>query len=426
MMKNKHAGKRSFSLSRLFRNSKFILILSVVLAIVIWVGMSLSDTNESQTVVTNIPIQVNLSDEAVNSGLQIFSGLDQKASVTVTGNRVALGSVSADDIVVSAQTSGTITTSGNWTLSLTARKANSTDNFEITSSVSPSVITVFVDNLKEETVPIENKIKYNVSEGYHAVVTLSSDEVTITGPKTEIDKIDTVAIEGEIKGEIKEDVSGEYDIKLYDNTGTELTGTMYTLSEEKIKANFSVLPEKKLPVKVDFVNKPSGLDMSEFTTLSVNSVLISAPQDVLDKLTSIPTEKVDFSKLNNHRNKLELELELPDKCTDLSDTDKIEVTLDLGSFRTRRMSLDSFDVVGLDDKYSATVSTNNLTIMVKGEKEQLDALSKSDFTCKIDASDIDGTTGSISLPAKISINSSDANTCWIYGEYTVNVSVTAK
>ena len=93
-------GKRG--VSRLFSNTKFVLIISLLLSVVIWIMVSLSDTNESNVTISNIPININLSESATNSGLKIFSGADQTASVTVTGNRVAMGSVSSDDIVVSA------------------------------------------------------------------------------------------------------------------------------------------------------------------------------------------------------------------------------------------------------------------------------------------------------------------------------------
>ena len=62
--------------------------------------MSFSDSNETTATISNIPIQITLSDDAVDNGLQIFTGNDQTASVTVTGNRAILGSVAASDVTV--------------------------------------------------------------------------------------------------------------------------------------------------------------------------------------------------------------------------------------------------------------------------------------------------------------------------------------
>lgn len=418
--------KNRFSLSRLFRNNKFLLVFSLLLAIVIWVIMSLSNTNESDTVITNIPIQINLSDEATANGLKIFSGNDQSASVTVKGNRVTLGSISSDDIILSAQTAGTISTSGTYALSLSARKVNTSDNFEIVSSPSPSVITVFVDHSKDATFEIENKLKYTIADGYHCDVTLSTEEVKVSGPQSEVSKIASVAIEGSIGGEIREDKSSEFDIKLYDNTGTEISNGMITLSEESVTANFSVLPEKEVPVKLEYKNKPENLNIDSFLDYSPAKILIAAPSKTLDKLESVSTEKIDFGKLSNKKEKLNVALDLPSKVVNLSESKNISVTLDLRSYKSRRINVSNkhFTVKGLSDDYTYSFSTDELNVQLKGPKSKLSAIKASNITCEIDASDIDGTTGSISLPAKISLNSVDS--CWVHGEYKVNIYVTKK
>ncbi len=416
-------SRRRFSLSGLFRNNKFLLIFSLVLAVIIWVIMSLSNTNESDTVINNIPIQINLSDDASNNGLRIFSGNDQTASVTVKGNRITLGSISSDDIVVSAQTAGTISTSGTYALSLSARKVNSADNFEIISSPSPSVITVFVDHAKESKFKIENKLKYTIADGYHCDVTLSTNEVKVAGPQSEVSKIASAAIEGNIGGEIREDKSSEFDIKLYDNTGTEISNGMIALSEKSVTANFSVLPEKEVPVKIQYNNKPNNLNIDSFLEYSPSKILIAAPSKTLDKLDSVSTEKIDFNKLSNKKEKLTVPLDLPNQVVNLSDSKNIIVTLDLRSYKTRTITVsnDNFTVNGLSDKYNYSFSTDQLNVRLKGPKSKLNSIKPSDISCEIDAYDIDGKTGSISLPAVVKLNKVDS--CWVNGEYKVNIYV---
>ncbi|MCH5298254.1 MAG: hypothetical protein J1E96_00680 [Ruminococcus sp.] len=419
-MKNKK--ERRFSISAVFRNNKFLIVISVFLAIAIWIWMSLGDTNESVLTVTNIPIQINLSDEAVDDGLEIFSGADQTASVTVTGNRVSLGSISAEDIIVSAQTAGTITTPNTYTLSLSARKANPSDNFEITSTVSPSVVVVVVDHKRESTFNVKNEIKYNVSEGYHAAATLSSDSITVTGPQTELSKISYVSVTGKIRGELKDDTSLECDVKLFDNLGFELTNNLFVLSEEKVTANFSVLPEKEIPLEISFKNKPSGIKMENFVEISPNKILVAAPQDVLDELESIKTTDVDFNTLSNKKNTLELSLDIPSMCTNLSETETVDATIDLSSFNTRHVNTSNISVKNLDLAYSYSVSTEHLNVTLKGKKSELDDINASNIICDVDASGIDGVTGSITLPATVRL--SDSKSCWVYGEYQVNIYVT--
>ena len=406
-----------------FKNNKLLIILSLIISIVVWVTVSMSDTNDTSATISDIPIQINLSDDAVDNGLQIFTGNDQQASVTVEGNRMSIGSISKDDIIVSAPTAGTISTSGTYPLSLTAKKANSSDRFEIVSTVSPSVITIFVDQFKETNFDIVNKITYKVSEGYHAVVTTSAESITVSGPQSEVDKVATVGIVGEISGELKDNTSLECDVKLFDNSGSVITSNLLTLSDNKVTANFSVLPYKEVPVNIAFDNKPSGLDMNNYSTILPGKIKIAAPQEILDKLTAINTTPIDFNTLKNQSYDFEQKLDIPSKCVNISDTQTADVKINLSSFRTRtlKVSSDFFKMTGLSNDYSYNIVTDSLNIKLVGPKNQINIITPSDLSCEIDGSSIDGTTGSITLPVKFSVNG--RTSCWVSGSYKVNIFV---
>ena len=419
-MKNR---RPSFRLSRLFKNNKFLIIISLVISISVWVAMSFSDSNETTATISNIPIQITLSDDAVDNGLQIFTGNDQTASVTVSGNRLAIGSISADDIVISAPTAGTIATSGNYALSLTAKKLNQADRFEITSTVSPSVINIFVDQLKEQTFNVVNKITYKVSDGYHASFNPSATSVTVSGPKTEVDKVASVGIVGEIKGELKDNASLDCDVKLYDNSGGVISSNLLTLSDDTITANFSVLPYKEVPIKIACKNKPDGLNIDDYATIIPDKIKIAAKKDVLDKLESVSTSAVDFSTISNESYDLEVDLDIPSNCTNISNTDSVDVKINLSSFtkKTLKVKKDIFEVKNLSSEYSYSIATDSLNVTLVGPKSELADITSSDILCEIDASSIEKTTGSISLPATFTVSGDAA--CWAYGKYEVNISI---
>ncbi len=419
-------GKRG--VSRLFSNTKFVLIISLLLSVVIWIMVSLSDTNESNVTISNIPININLSESATNSGLKIFSGADQTASVTVTGNRVAMGSVSSDDIVVSAPNAGTITTYGNYPLSLTARKANSGDNFEISSSVTPSIITVFVDYEKEAQFDIKNQIKYKVADGYFAAVSLSAEKITVSGPQSEVNKIAAVGISGEIKEKLESDTSLDCDVKLYDSSGEEVSNSMLTLSNDKITASFAVNPQKELPIKLGAVNFPDDFDYTQYVSMSLDKISISGPKDTIENTDAIYTENVDLTSLSNTKKELTLKLNIPTGCTNLSEINTVDVTIDFSSFKKKSVKIsdsDNFEVVNLDNKYKCDVTTDSLTVIVIASENIIDSLTASNVRCRIDMSDIEGNTGSLQHEASIVFDDGYSD-CWAYGKYKVNISVSEK
>ena len=422
-MKNDIKKKKKLKLSKLFRNNQFLLIISLLISFTMWINVSLSDTNESTATITNIPVQVQLSEEVTNSGLEIFSGSEQYASVTVTGNRVALGNLTSEDIIVTAQNAGTITTTGTYPLSLTARKADSSDNFEISSSISPSVITIYVDHADEEKFDVENKISYSVAEGYHTSVALSTDEITIQGPESEVSKIHSVAIEGSINGELSESREMDCEVKLYDYSGEVYSNNMLTLSSDRIKAVFTVEPKREIPISIQYKNRPQDLVLTGLVTIDPASITIAGPADILDNMESILTEEVDLATLKNEKKTLNLELDIPRKCTNLSDITSTKVTFDFSKMSSQKFNATSFTVENLPDDYVCDVTTASLEVTVIGQDKTIEKLTDSDISCVIDASKVNETTGSITLPVKVNVNN---GSCWAYGSYTANVFVSKK
>ena len=66
--------KETFSLNKLMKNNKFIFILAVLISFSIWIYIGLGASSDTNVTLSNIPIQIELSDEARDNGLQIFSG----------------------------------------------------------------------------------------------------------------------------------------------------------------------------------------------------------------------------------------------------------------------------------------------------------------------------------------------------------------
>ena len=152
-----------FSFNNLLQNNKFLLIIALLISVSVWLYMSTGSSNDTTVTVGNIPIQIELSDEANNNGLMIFSNSEKTASVTVTGNRAVLGSISEKDITVTAA-ANSIDSSGNYSLSVSAVKTNPGANFQIISTVTPSTVNVIIDYLREASFPIQENVVYKVAE----------------------------------------------------------------------------------------------------------------------------------------------------------------------------------------------------------------------------------------------------------------------
>ncbi len=426
MKKNNSENKQSKRpVKSLFRNNKFLLVLSFVISLVTWIIMSFNADIGTERVITDIPISVSLSEEATQAGLQIFSGVGEKCSVTISGNRATIGLVNNQDITVTAQTANTINTVGNFSLSLSPSKANISDDFTITSQPSPSVINVYVDYFMSKNFTIEDEVVYEVKENYYGVSTLSNKTVTITGPQTYVSKIDKAVVSGSIDGSLSSDSSINLPIKLYDSMGDEVPDNLLTLSVQTVDVDVSVLPEKTVSVIPAYKNKPSGLLMnSDYINIDPNSILVAGEEEIVKNLTNVTLDAIDFSNLSNVVQVLSVNIIMPDKCRNLSNQGVAEVRIDFSSMSKKTFTVDNISVKGLSDEYTSKITTHSLEVTVIGPESQIKNLTEDNISAVIDASGAKIVTGSTSMPVSISINST--NSCWAYGQYEANVTITKK
>lgn len=417
--------KKKFSLNALMMNNKFLLVLSVIISLVIWIYMSTGTTSDTTLTLSNIPIQIDLSDEARNSGLQIFSGAEQTASVTVTGSRATLGTMSESDVTVTAA-ANTINSSGSYSLPVSATKTNPSSNFQITSAVTPSNINVVVDYLRESSFQIQENVVYKVSDGYYASTSLATKSIVISGPQTEISKIDKVSATAEINGTLTDSSTTDAEIVLYDSSGNELSTDLLTMDFDKVKATVSVLPEKTVSVKPTFTNKPSGLEITDdMISVEPSTILLAGNKDILEKTDSVNLEAIDFSNLKNEKITFDaLGIDIPTDCKNISNSTTAKVTLDLSGFTTKKFTVDNFTVKGLSDKYKSEITQKNISVTVIGPSSQIDDLSADSITGVIDISSSNGTTGSVQMPLVFTFK--DADGCWVYGNYKANLTISEK
>ncbi|MEE1319411.1 MAG: CdaR family protein [Ruminococcus sp.] len=418
--------ENKFSLNKLMQNSKFIFVIALLISISIWIYISLGATNDTAVVLSNIPIQIELSDEARNNGMQVFSGDEQTASVTVTGNRAILGSIDTTDVTVTAA-ANSINSSGNYSLPVSAAKTNPSSNFQITSAVVPSTINVVVDYLRESTFQIlDNNVVYKVADGYYGFTSLSSKSINISGPQTEISKIDKVYAVVTINGTLTESVSVDAEIVLYDKNNNKLSTELFTMDMSTVKVTVTVLPEKTVKVKPVFINKPSGLEITEdMIKIEPSEILLAGPSDVIENTNSVNLEAIDFSTLLAEKKTFpSLGIDIPTDCKNLSNSTTAEVTLDLSSLTSKKFTVDKFTVEGLAENYKADVTQKNISVRICGTKSEIEKLKASDITAVIDTSASEGTTGSVQMSVTFKI--SGTKSCWAYGTYKANVTITEK
>ena len=417
-------------LTRFFSHNITLMILSFILAFVIWFIINASSETDTNVVISNIPITVELSDTAKEDGLRIFNAADMTASVEVSGNRVTVGSLSASDIQIAANQTGTIISPGTYTLPLSAKKVGLKTNYNFASSVIPATVTVFVDRLSEQEFAVENRLTVQLSDSNHyANTSLSQSSVTVSGPETQVSQIAAVAIIDTVSGTIDETKTVQEKIRYLDADSNELDLPLVTADVESIEVTINLLPVMNVNLTVDELNAP---DEHPGIGISPKSVKIAGPQNVLDdiKNNTVSIGALDFANLDNTRHKLNYDISLPSGCRVISGETEAAVSVDLSSYSeaqvTGRISqkIDS-------TKYKADFNSNTVTLTVYGPEDIVNAIGQADVTVTADFTDLLGDVTkdnavSLSVPLTVTLSSTYSKECWVYGTYSAEANVTMK
>ena len=133
-------------LSRLLDSRKFYLTLSILLAVLYWLVLSMADDSDIEKTIYNVPVQMDYNASVYQSfGLEIIGDEPITVDVTISGPRTVVNDVKADDLLVYPNVNS-VTTSGTKTLRLVYSTVNSTARYTI-SHLSQEMVTLRFDKI---------------------------------------------------------------------------------------------------------------------------------------------------------------------------------------------------------------------------------------------------------------------------------------
>ena len=415
--------KNNNKLSVLLHNDKLMLIFSFIAAIVIWLGVVINVSPEMTTTIQNVKVTI---DSTVPSqfGLEVFGDNEFYVDVKVTGKKYKISSLNAEDIKIIAQTNS-VDSAGMKTLLLKSDQTFGNSDYAI-SSISQKSIDVYFDVPKTIQMVIEPDIVADdieiVEAGFKTgEINLSETSVSVTGPSTEINRIVKAVARLKLQKSLSANKSADVDVLLLDENGK--TNFKYVTTDiQNVILTIPVLRVKEINTTILFKNAPDEYVLNPLKyTISPAKDFFNISVDEYDETKEFSVGTIDFKSVSPSNYVFEfLRTDLP--VSDESDTQKFIVKLDVSGLSQDYFVISSNKVkVNNPDNLEYRVSGLNKSVVVVGSEKALESITEDDISVEIDISDINITSGqTTSVPANVTVNSSN---CWIYGTYTVEVSL---
>lgn len=293
-------------------NNKVMVLLSLLLAIFIWIGFTLNEADDVVRVVENVPVTI---DDSLPSqlGLQAFGVEDLTVDVKVTGPRYLVGDnvLTADNLSVTAK-AAQVDEAGSYTLLLSAKSKDDNADY-VVQGPDATYVEVYFDKPVTKTVPLESVVKCNedalVKEEYTtADPVLSTETVTVTGPATKVEDLAHVYATVTTDGDLKKTTVLEPELKAVDKDGVKLK--YISFKEKNVTVTIPVYKLVELPLTVEVENLPDGVKADDFTMkVSPETALVTVDAEKAKAISFLSLGTIDYGDLKPGKNKLKFSAE---------------------------------------------------------------------------------------------------------------------
>ncbi len=436
----------SLSLKNLIYNKKFLIAASVLLSVIIWFAATIVRNPERNQTFTDIPVNVSVDNTAVSSmGLGIVSDISSaRFTVTVKGPNHIVSSLKKSDFVLSASVDG-VNAPGTYSLKVSGAAISDKTGYEF-ASIEPSSIDVTFDYIDNKIYTVTPKITgVSAAEGLVAETPIISNkdqtEITVKGPRSILSKIESVGSITEIRDGIVLSASETYDSDIvlfdkngdvlyrydssgdiFDGHGEKVSGNSLSLSFTTVKVTQPISRKAVLDVAVNFQNMPSGITKEALeVNLDHKTVTVIGTPDIVDKMTEVTLENIDFKDISVSSCEFSLKASLPDGVRIFDNIETFTVKLNLKGFAEKVFNVSNVEYKGLSDTLNAKASTVR-NVKICAPVGIIKDIKASDLSAVVDLSG--KTAGDHTVD--VAVKSAKFNNIWQVGSYNLSVTISNK
>ncbi len=383
-------------MSNWFKKDLKIKIVSIAIAILLWIYVSNTANPFQSVTIYNVPVTIENEDYLQDNGYTLKNSYSSTINVTIRGRKEAISKVKATDFETTLDFSQ-VKSVNDKKLYLTPPECSYRDITIV--SYSPSAIDLKLARNKSAVFKVELNDNITMKAGYVLLkASMLSDNVTINGEETLIDSVDTIKAELELK-DLDRDVTQQVKCKVYDKAGNEISSLGNNLF-------VTVKLEVAKQVAVSLVTRGNLAADAVETRRIINpdSVLITGPVETISKINELKTEQVDISGVDSNYN-TQIHLIVPDGVK-LANTDgTINVAISVEKLITKDIEFSKGDMSILNANNNGTlnyeIKTDKLTIQLKGMQADINAVRSGSLRPAVDVSGL--TEGQYNLPLNITL-----------------------
>ncbi len=344
-----------------------IKILAVILAAILWLVIN----NAENPIITekfyDIPVR-KLNEQAIKSNNQEYEVLEgDKVDITFTARRTIAENLKESNFLVTADLAK-VTDMNTVTIDISCPGY---EDKVIIKKSSHQVMRISREEVAKLRAFVKVRIKGEPAEGFYVAKKTSNTMVTVSGPKSKIEKIEEIIAEVDVTDQTQTYQTYEY-VKVYNTEGEEIDKSNLTFSQEAVPINIEIYPTKNVDIVVTTEGKPAdGYFMTDYE-IGPNKVEIAGKEEQLKNINSLNV----VVNIEGATENIQREIDLSDfleKDLILVDDETALVNITIEKEETKRISI-RVDDIGIKNKpdLSAKIqNTGSISLELSGPRSEL-------------------------------------------------------
>ena len=407
--------------SNMSKRKALYIVLSLVVAMVIWVYVDITGDRNIKKTFTDVPVEFLDEDTVLaERGLMLLEdGTTTSIDLTLSGSRWNIARLDPDELRVQVSLAD-ITTTGSQLIKYTIRYPDGLSSSFTTSDASAYMIRVNIGELNTRTVDVKAEIVGSVAEGYTAgELLLSPAQLEIRGQPEDIDPVSYAKVTINLDN-AESTFTGMLDYQFYDANDQLLDSTGIHATVDQIQATLPVNVTKELKLVVDFIESPGARASNLNYTIEPETITVCGDAEKLRDVDSITLTSFDLTKLNS-ATLYNYTIPLPEGCENLSGVTTATFRASFKDRTSATLTTSNFSLQNLPEGKDVSMLTEELTVTVFGTSEDVASLTGSALEVIVDLADFGSAAGGYTVPATVRVkNGADVG---VSGTYQVRVTI---
>ena len=358
-------------------------LLSLVIAIGLWVYVVTVISPESEETVSGIPVVLSGESVLGERGLMISTKKMPTVTLKLYGNRSDLRKLNSGNIVLTMDVSR-ISEAGEKELTYSVSYPSDVPSgaVEILSQ-TPERIRISVTETKSTNVPVELEYVGKVPADYivdKLNMELDYSQISVEGPKDVIERIHHAKVEVDLTDRT-ETINESYRYTLCDENGNPIDAEQVVTNVAQIQLKLTIQMVKKLDLVVKVVAGGGATEENSLIKLEPSSIQVSGSDQLLAGLERLELGTIYLGEcLEGTVKTYDLTGMLPSGVTNLTGSNTVTATMSFPGMATKDLKISNILSQNVPEGLTVEILTQDITVKIRGPEMKIQNITEQNVT----------------------------------------------